>query len=64
MPVQGSLLYAVSGKYLPVFGERSASLMIPVKSNALNTDLLHDFANIVSSLSSVTLKILVMLGAS
>lgn len=46
MPVQCSLLYAVSGKYLPIFVERNPSLMLSVKSNAPNIDLLHDFANI------------------
>lgn len=64
MPVQCSLLYAVSGKYLPIFVERNPSLMLSVKSNAPNIDLLHDFANIFFFSSSITLKILVMLGAS
>lgn len=64
MSVQCFLLYAVPGKYLPIFPERNPSLMISMKSNALNTDVLHDFANIVFCSSSITLKILVMLGAS
>jgi len=59
------LLYSVSLKYLLVFGERDPSLVLSVKTNTLNTDLLHDFANVYYfGFSCITLNILVVLAAS
>lgn len=54
----------MSVKYLLVFGERNPSLILSVKSSTLNTNLLHDFANVYFFSSYIAVKVLMALAAS